>query len=130
MQRWAHDLERFRRHSRDERDAIIGRRLSDNEEIEDAPESAHVKRTAQELFDPTAFMVRRSHPWASNEAQGLEFIAFAGESRPVRAGAAAYGGSRRRDFRRAVQILPAAERRLLLVSAGQERQLDLSLLDL
>lgn len=35
-----------------ERDHIIGRRLSDNEELEDAPESAHVKRTAQEASPP------------------------------------------------------------------------------
>jgi putative iron-dependent peroxidase len=55
---------------------MIGRRLDDNEEIADAPESAHVKRTAQELFDPEAFMVRRSQPWASAEGQGLEFIGY------------------------------------------------------
>lgn len=76
VQRWAHDLNCFCAHSRDERDAMIGRRLNDNEEIDDAPNSAHVKRAAQELFDPQAFMLRRSHPWASNEAQGLEFIAY------------------------------------------------------
>jgi porphyrinogen peroxidase len=76
VQRWAHDLRHFHAHSQDQRDAIIGRRLDDNEEIADAPESAHVKRTAQELFDPEAFMVRRSQPWASDEGQGLEFIAY------------------------------------------------------
>jgi putative iron-dependent peroxidase len=76
VQRWTHDLSHFRTHSQPERDAMIGRRLDDNEEIEDAPESAHVKRTAQELFDPTAFMARRSQPWASDREQGLEFIAY------------------------------------------------------
>ena len=82
VQRWAHDLKRFGAHSQDQRDAIIGRRFSDNEEIDDAPESAHVKRTAQETFDPEAFMVRRSQPWASNDGQGLEFIAFAASLDP------------------------------------------------
>jgi putative iron-dependent peroxidase len=76
VQRWTHDLPHFHSHSQTERDTIMGRRLDDNEEIADAPESAHVKRTAQELFDPTAFMVRRSQPWASEHEQGLEFIAY------------------------------------------------------
>jgi putative iron-dependent peroxidase len=76
VQRWVHDLERFRAFSRGERDLIIGRRHRDNEEIADAPPSAHVKRTAQEEFDPPAFVVRRSIPWASAREQGLEFIAY------------------------------------------------------
>jgi len=76
VQRWVHDLGRFQAHSQDQRDAIIGRRLSDNEEIADAPESSHVKRTAQETFSPMAFMVRRSQPWAVNGKSGLEFIAY------------------------------------------------------
>lgn len=76
VQRWVHDLARFRAHSSDERDAIIGRRIADNEEIEDAPESAHVKRTAQELYDPEAFMVRRSLPFASGGECGLEFVSY------------------------------------------------------
>jgi porphyrinogen peroxidase len=76
VQRWVHDLRRFKSHPKSKRDAIVGRRLKTNEEIEDAPESAHVKRAAQELFEPTAFMVRRSQPWASGNGEGLEFIAY------------------------------------------------------
>lgn len=76
VQRWAHDLARFRSHSQAECDAMIGRRRNGNEEMADAPESAHVKRSAQELFDPPAFMVRRSQPWATAHEQGLEFIAY------------------------------------------------------
>lgn len=76
VQRWSHDLARFRSHTTEERDAIIGRRISDNEEIEDAPETAHVKRTAQETFEPTAFMVRRSHPYETATDRGLEFVAY------------------------------------------------------
>jgi porphyrinogen peroxidase len=76
VQRWIHDLTHFRTHSSGECDAMIGRRRDTNEEIDDAPESAHVKRTAQESYTPEAFMVRRSMPWATAFAQGLEFVAF------------------------------------------------------
>ena len=79
VQRWEHDLGRFRSFSSDRRDAIIGRRADTNAEIDDAPVSAHVKRSAQESYDPPAFMVRRSMPWATAHQQGLEFIAY-GES--------------------------------------------------
>jgi putative iron-dependent peroxidase len=75
LQRWVHDLTRFRGFEEAHREMLIGRRAESNEEIEDAPASAHVKRTAQESFDPPAFMVRRSMPWASATQEGLEFIA-------------------------------------------------------
>lgn len=76
VQRWVHDLAHFRSHSTAQRDAIIGRSIETNEELDEAPESAHVKRTAQEAFEPTAFMVRRSMPWSTMDRQGLEFIAY------------------------------------------------------
>lgn len=76
LQLWHHDLKRFRAHPAEDQDAIIGRRVSDNTEIEDAPPSAHVKRTAQEGFDPEAFIVRRSMPWATAHGEGLVFAAF------------------------------------------------------
>ncbi len=75
-QLWVHDLNHFASMPQDERDNIIGRRLSDNEELDDAPVSAHVKRTAQESFDPEAFVVRRSMPWADSSGEGLMFVAF------------------------------------------------------
>ena len=62
--------------SEKERDHTIGRRISDNEEIADAPDSAHVKRTAQEDFQPEAFILRRSMPWADEAREGLVFVAF------------------------------------------------------
>lgn len=76
VQRWVHDLRRFRGFSPDRRDAVIGRRADTNAEIVEAPPSAHVKRSAQESYDPPAFMVRRSMPWATAHEQGLEFIAY------------------------------------------------------
>jgi porphyrinogen peroxidase len=75
-QMWQHDLDYFDSLEQDDRDNIIGRRISDNEEIDDAPVSAHVKRTAQESFDPEAFIVRRSMPWADVSGEGLMFVAF------------------------------------------------------
>jgi putative iron-dependent peroxidase len=76
VQQWVHDLSHFESLTQTERDHIIGRRRSDNEELDDAPESAHVKRTAQESFDPEAFVLRRSTPWADADGEGLVFVAF------------------------------------------------------
>lgn len=76
VQRWQHDLAHFNSYSRQECDDMIGRQRDTNDEIDDAPASAHVKRSAQESFDPEAFLVRRSMPWASSNAQGLEFVAY------------------------------------------------------
>jgi putative iron-dependent peroxidase len=55
---------------------VIGRERESDEEIETAPLSAHVKRTAQEDFAPEAFMWRRSMPWGTPSRHGLQFIAF------------------------------------------------------
>ena len=76
VQQWLHDLDHFHSLPQDVQDNIIGRRISDNEEIEEAPESAHVKRTAQEDFTPEAFVLRRSMPWADGKDAGLVFVAF------------------------------------------------------
>lgn len=76
IQQWQHDLKGFHKLSADDKDNIMGRRLSDNEEIDDAPVSAHVKRTAQESFAPEAFVVRRSMPWIEGDRAGLMFLAF------------------------------------------------------
>ncbi len=79
VQRWVHDLDLFRKHTPEQRDNIIGRFLETNDEVGDAPASAHVKRSAQESYDPAAFMLRRSMPWAGATERGLEFVAY-GES--------------------------------------------------
>jgi putative iron-dependent peroxidase len=76
VQRWVHDTARFDRFSSEEKDLAVGRRMTTNEEIADAPASAHVKRTAQESFDPPAFMVRRSLPFGSVSEHGLYFVAY------------------------------------------------------
>ncbi|APZ41857.1 Dyp-type peroxidase [Acidihalobacter ferrooxydans] len=76
VQLWEHDFDQLEAYSRVERDDMIGRRYSDNEELDDAPPSAHVKRTAQESFEPEAFMLRRSMPWSEGDAGGFMFVAF------------------------------------------------------
>ncbi len=76
VQRWVHNFGRYEAMQPEERDDCIGRRRSDNEELDDAPESAHVKRTAQESFSPEAFLVRRSMPWSAGPDAGLMFVAF------------------------------------------------------
>jgi putative iron-dependent peroxidase len=76
VQQWLHNLNHFESLPQKERDNIIGRRQSDNEELEHAPDSAHVKRSAQESFNPPAFMVRRSMPWNDATRDGLMFVAF------------------------------------------------------
>lgn len=76
VQLWVHDFKAFNAMSSADQDNAIGRRKSDNEELKDAPESSHVKRTAQESFDPEAFVLRRSMPWADGLRGGLNFVAF------------------------------------------------------
>jgi putative iron-dependent peroxidase len=76
IQPWRHDLARFDAMAPATQDLAIGRRRADNEEIDDAPPSAHVKRTAQESFEPEAFVLRRSMPWAAAHDCGLVFVAF------------------------------------------------------
>lgn len=76
VQLWEHDFEQLQTYTSAEQDDMIGRRRSDNEELDDAPSSAHVKRTAQESFEPEAFMWRRSMPWIDGDQGGLVFVAF------------------------------------------------------
>ncbi len=76
VQRWVHNLDLFHSQSKNQRNNIIGRKQDTNEELENAPLSAHVKRSAQESYDPAAFMLRRSMPWSRDRERGLEFIAF------------------------------------------------------
>lgn len=76
VQQWVHDLDHFEAMSVREQDNTVGRRRRDNVELDRAPPSAHVKRTAQESFQPEAFVVRRSMPWSDGARAGLVFVAF------------------------------------------------------
>ena len=85
VQRWLHDLDVFARKSKAEQDHTIGRERVSNEELDDAPESAHVKRTAQEDFDPEAFIWRRSMPWRDHRGAGIMFVSFSATLDPFEA---------------------------------------------
>lgn len=76
VQQWTHDFGVFDKLSEASRDAMVGRRRADSVEMDDAPASAHVKRTAQESFCPEAFVLRRSMPWSAGREAGLMFVAF------------------------------------------------------
>jgi putative iron-dependent peroxidase len=76
VQQWLHDLNAFEAMTPLTQDHMIGRRRVDNQELDDAPQSAHVKRSTQENFEPEAFVLRRSMPWAAGDEAGLMFVAF------------------------------------------------------
>ncbi len=76
VQQWVHDFAAFQAMEKKDQDNAIGRRKKDDKELTNAPASSHVKRTAQESFEPEAFVVRRSMPWAEGTRGGLNFVAF------------------------------------------------------
>lgn len=76
VQKWVHNLVKLESMSQRERDCVVGRDQQSNEELADAPASAHVKRAAQESFEPPAFMVRKSMPWGDSSSHGLYFVAY------------------------------------------------------
>ena len=117
VQQWVHDLDRFNTMPQSERDHIIGHRLSDNEELEDAPISAHVKRTAQEAFDPEAYVLRRSMPWADGNGEGLMFVAFGKSLDAFEAQLSRMTETGRQRDRRPFPFLASHLGKLFLVSA-------------
>ena len=76
VQQWLHNMSSFKNMSSEQQDHTFGRRRTDNEELDDAPDSAHVKRTAQESFSPEAFVLRRSMAWSAEAQGGLVFVSF------------------------------------------------------
>ncbi len=76
VQKYIHDLAAFGKQPTEVRDQTIGRHEETDEEMPDAPVSAHVKRTAQESFDPPAFILRRSLPFGDSTERGLYFCAY------------------------------------------------------
>ena len=87
VQQWVHDLAAFGRMSTLQKDDVIGRRLSDNEELEDAPASAHAKRTDQDSFSFDAHILRRNMPWWQVQADGSDAVGtmFAGYGHTLQA---------------------------------------------
>jgi putative iron-dependent peroxidase len=80
VQRYRHDRRAFAALAVRARDAVIGRTLEGDLEIDTAPASSHVKRSAQETFEPAAFVLRRSMPWGDPLCHGLQYIAFGADT--------------------------------------------------
>ncbi len=80
IQKWQHQWPRIDAMTEKQRNHAIGRVRTSNKEIEDAPETAHIKRTTQEDFTLSdgsqGFSVRRSMPWRDGELSGLLFTSF------------------------------------------------------
>lgn len=76
VQQWQHNLVLFNSFSQWHKDNTIGRRLSDNKELRNAPANSHVNRSDQGTFDINADIVRRSLPWSNEQGDGLMFVAF------------------------------------------------------
>ena len=80
VQHWQHRWARIHGMSKHEQSQAIGRDRASNEELEDAPASAHIKRTTQEDFTLSdgseGFSWRRSMPWLAGDASGLHFVSF------------------------------------------------------
>lgn len=80
VQHWQHRWARIHGMSQHEQNHAMGRDRVSNEEIQDAPESAHIKRTTQEDFTLSdgseGFSWRRSMPWVAGDASGLHFVSF------------------------------------------------------
>jgi putative iron-dependent peroxidase len=93
VQRWVHDLASMECLDPADRDRVIGRRRDTNEEIADAPLTAHVKRTAQENYSPPAFMLRRSMPYGDLREHGLYFVAYGASLDPFERVLAAMAGT-------------------------------------
>jgi porphyrinogen peroxidase len=80
VQKWRHQWRKIDAMSEQQRNHAIGRERLSNEELDDAPTSAHVKRTAQEDFTLSdgslGFSLRRSMPWSDEKNSGLLFASF------------------------------------------------------
>jgi putative iron-dependent peroxidase len=76
VQQWQHDLNKFNGFTQIHKDHTIGRSLSDNEELGDAPASSHVNRSDQGTFDINADILRRSMPFSNESGDGLMFMAY------------------------------------------------------
>jgi porphyrinogen peroxidase len=80
VQKWLHRWRKIDAMSEQQRNHAIGRERVSNQELDDAPTSAHVKRTAQEDFTLSdgslGFSLRRSMPWSDAKNSGLLFASF------------------------------------------------------
>jgi putative iron-dependent peroxidase len=80
-QKWLHDLKSFKALSDEEQGKVVGRRKSDNEELEgdEMPNNSHISRTDLKINGQAMKIYRRSDPFGNATEHGLYFLAFACE---------------------------------------------------
>ena len=77
LQQWRHDFNWLNTNNQASKEACIGRSMDDSHQLDDLPDSAHVKKAAKENFTPEAELLRKSMPWSDDELNGgLMFSAF------------------------------------------------------
>jgi putative iron-dependent peroxidase len=78
VQRYVHDLERWRRLDDREQEQIIGRTKRGSVELPKAkkPETAHISRVVIEQDGAELQILRRSYPWGTVREAGLYFAAY------------------------------------------------------
>ena len=77
VQKWQHNFEWLNQASSTEKESLIGRTMTDSEEIEDRLPSSHLSKTDQDSFSPNARVWRRSMPWFNDQLEGgLLFSCF------------------------------------------------------
>ena len=77
LQQWQHDFNWLNTNSQASKEACVGRSMDDSHQLDNLPDSAHVKKAAKENFTPEAELLRKSMPWSDDELNGgLMFSAF------------------------------------------------------
>ena len=78
-QQWMHDLAHFGQLDIEEQESVIGRTKADSIELDDAPPTAHVRRTDVKIDGKGLKIYRRSTPFGGVRSNGLYFLAFSCE---------------------------------------------------
>jgi len=77
LQQWQHDFNWLSSNNQASKEACIGRSMDDSHQLDNLPDSAHVKKTAKENFTPEADLLRKSMPWSDDNLNGgLMFSCF------------------------------------------------------
>jgi len=78
-QKWVHDLAAFERLDVHQQQQVIGRTKPDSIELDDAPPTAHIRRTDVKIDGHPLQIYRRSVPFGNLREHGLYFLAFSSE---------------------------------------------------
>ncbi len=77
LQQWLHDFNWLNSNNQTSKEACIGRSMDDSHQLDNLPDSAHIKKAAKENFTPEADLLRKSMPWSDDNLNGgLMFSCF------------------------------------------------------